>query len=77
MQSSNNLQFIDLGLMPYQEVWDLQKDEFQKAIDIKHNNEQLETEKIFLSNILMSIHWAFMAKPIICLPMSACSKTEE
>ena len=46
MQSSNNLQFIDLGLMPYQEVWDLQKDEFQKAIDIKRNNEQLETEKI-------------------------------
>ena len=48
MQTSNNLQFVDLGLMPYQEAWDLQKDEFQKAIDLKRNNVQLETEKIFL-----------------------------
>lgn len=48
MQSSNNLQFVDLGLMPYQEAWDLQKVEFQKAIDLKRNNIDFESEKIFL-----------------------------
>ncbi|MCX8491398.1 MAG: lipoyl(octanoyl) transferase LipB [Cyclobacteriaceae bacterium] len=51
---NKHIQFIDLGLIDYQQAWDYQTDLFSKNLEIKKQNRDLPTnEQLLTSNYLL------------------------